>query len=70
MSERKKIYDKLSKVLTEYEEYVNGEGNDPEIYERAADMYQVLVEIQRKWEDVITSDADVRKILDDERRFG
>lgn len=56
MNERNKIYDKMSKVLTEYEEFVNGEGADNQIYERAADMYEVLVEIQQKWETGITNE--------------
>lgn len=57
MNEREKIYDKISRVLTEYEEFVNGEGDDSQIYERAADMYEVLVEIQRKWETDITNEG-------------
>lgn len=56
MTEREQIYDKLSKVLTEYETYVNGDGDNDEIYDRAADMYEVLVEIQRKWETDITNE--------------
>lgn len=56
MNERNKIYDKMSRVLTEYEEFVNGKGDDSQIYERAADMYEVLVEIQQKWETDITNE--------------
>lgn len=48
------IYDKMCNILTNYEDFVNGKGNDSEIYEHAADMYQLLVEIQSRWEDVIT----------------
>lgn len=55
LTEREQIYDKLSKVLTEYETYVHGEEDNDKIYERAADMYEVLVEIQRKWETDITN---------------
>lgn len=55
LTEREQIYDKLSKVLTEYETYVHGDGDNDEIYNRAADMYEVLVEIQRKWETDITN---------------
>ena len=58
MSERTQIYDKLSRVLTEYEEFINGKGDDSQIYERAADMYEVLVELQRKWETDITNDVN------------
>ena len=28
MNERNKIYDKMSRVLTEYEDFVNGKGDD------------------------------------------
>ena len=55
MNGRTQIYDKLSRVLTEYEEFVKGKGDDSQIYERAADMYEVLVEIQNKWETDITN---------------
>ncbi len=57
MDERQKIYDKMSRVLTEYEEFVNGKGDSDQIYERAADMYEVLVEIQQKWETDITNEG-------------
>ena len=43
------------KSLLDYENFVNGIGNDSEIYEMAADMYQVLVEVQNKWETEITA---------------
>lgn len=52
LTEREQIYDKLSKVLTEYEANVNDKNSD----EIAADMYAVLVEIQRKWETDITNE--------------
>lgn len=68
MSERKKIYDEMSDLLTEYESVK--ENDDVDYVDYADRFYLMLREIQRKWEDVITSDADVRKILDDERRFG
>lgn len=55
MDEKSRIYDEISRVLTDYEEYVNTTGYDDEIYERAADMYSVLVDIQSKWETVITA---------------
>ena len=56
LTERERIYDKLSKVLTEYETYVYSDEDSDTIYERAADMYAVLVEIQRKWETDITNE--------------
>ncbi len=55
MDEKSRIYDAISKVLTDYEEFVKGTGDSSEIYERAADMYQVLVEVQNKWETEITA---------------
>ena len=57
MNEKQIIYDKISTVLTEYEDFVNGDGDDSEIYERAADMYSVLVEIQNEWETTITAEG-------------
>lgn len=52
LTEREQIYDKLSKVLTEYETNSRDENSD----EIAANMYAVLVEIQRKWETDITNE--------------
>lgn len=52
LTEREQIYDKLSKVLTEYEANIHDKNSD----EIAADMYAVLVEIQRKWETDITNE--------------
>ena len=54
MDEKSRLYDEISRVLTDYEEYVNGTG-DHSIYDRAADMYSVLVDIQKQWETVITA---------------
>lgn len=47
MTEKEIIYDKLSAILTDYEE-----GNAD-----ASDLYETLVLIQRKWEDIITADT-------------
>lgn len=44
MNEKAKIYDELSRVLTEYE---NGDCGP-------WDLYDMLVKIQNRWEDVIT----------------
>jgi hypothetical protein len=52
LTEREQIYDKLSKVLTEYEANIHDKNSD----EIAADMYEVLVEIQRKWETDIANE--------------
>jgi hypothetical protein len=52
LTEREQIYDKLSKVLTEYEANSHNKNSD----EISADMYEVLVEIQRKWETDITNE--------------
>ena len=45
MSEKNKIYDELSRVLTEYEEGLI----------EAEELYDMLVLIQNSWEDIITS---------------
>jgi len=45
MSDRKVIYDRLCRVLTDYEE-----GNAT-----VEDLYSLLVDIQNRWEDVITA---------------
>ena len=52
LTEREQIYDKLSKVLTEYEANIHDKNSD----KISADMYEVLVEIQRKWETDITNE--------------
>lgn len=44
--DKKEIYDRLSKVLTDYE--------DGEVDER--DLYDMLVEIQNKWEYITEED--------------
>ena len=49
MSEREKIYDELSALLTNYEER-----ND--IY--PDDLYDMLVKIQNNWETIITVQED------------
>lgn len=46
MNEKQQIYDKLSRVLTEYE---HSEANE-------IDLYKMLVEIQNRWEDTITAE--------------
>lgn len=50
MTERERIYDMLSFTLTEYE-------NSPDRKESgwAETLYDVLVEVQRNWETVITA---------------
>lgn len=45
---KKNIYDKLSRVLTDYE----GNGSEEKATEK--DLYSMLVEIQNNWEAVIT----------------
>ena len=46
MNEKQKIYDELCAVLTRYEESDVGE----------IELYDMLVKIQRAWEDVITAE--------------
>jgi hypothetical protein len=50
MSEREKIYDEMCRLLTDYE---NGSDMVTE-YE----LYDMLVKIQRRWEDTITVQND------------
>ena len=45
---RDQIYNTLSNVLTDYEEGTLGTGEK--------DLYNILVEIQNRWEDTITCD--------------
>lgn len=45
MSERNEVYDKLCRILTDYEED----------RETADALYDMLVEVQNKWETVITA---------------
>lgn len=43
---KQSIYDKLSRTLTDYESGVANE----------KDLYNMLVEVQNRWEDTITTD--------------
>ncbi len=45
VKEKNELYDMICRVLTDYEE---GNAN-------AEDLYDVLVEVQNRWEDVITA---------------
>lgn len=47
MNERQQIYDELCRVLTDYEGNGTPEG-------AVADLYDMLVKIQNRWEDTIT----------------
>lgn len=55
MDEKSQFYDEISRVLTDYEEFVSGNDNKGEIYERAADMYTLLVDILDRLETAITA---------------
>ena len=44
--ERRKLYDAISRVLTDYEQ---GEAE-------GEDLYEVLVDIQNNWDEVITAE--------------
>ena len=46
MNQKQRIYDELSRVLTDFE---NGEANE-------IDLYNMLTIIQIRWEDIITSE--------------
>lgn len=51
MNERQQIYDRLCALLTGYEQSDRG---TLDYIEEAEAMYDILKEIQRKWETVIT----------------
>lgn len=55
MNERQKIYDKLSAVLTDYEEK---EHDTLDYIEAAETLYDMLVEIQNEWETIITAEEE------------
>ena len=46
MNEKQKIYDELSRVLTDYEEKLADEN----------DLYNMLVKIQNNWEEIIAKE--------------
>ena len=52
MSERKTIYDQLCKVLTDFE--TNDFNGDADACNA---LYEMLVMIQNRWEDVITAQS-------------
>lgn len=52
MNERQQIYDRLSAVLTDYEQ---AERDTPDYIEAVDALYYMLVEIQNKWEAIITA---------------
>ena len=47
---KQEIYDKLSRVLTDYETNIEGESE--------VELYEMLVEIQNNWESVITAQEE------------
>lgn len=51
MNEKLKIYDELSRVLTDYE---TGAYGDHKVNEN--DLYLMLVKIQSNWESIITAE--------------
>ena len=58
MNDKKMLYDELCRVLTDYE------GNGSEVKATANDLYSMLVEIQNRWEDVITADTECAAITE------
>ena len=52
MTAKRKLYDELSRVLTDYE------GNGSADGASAPDLYALLVKIQNQWEDVVTSTTE------------
>jgi len=57
MNERQIIYDNLCNLLTLYEN--SGEVNMTKL------MYMMLVDIQNKWETIITAQDDVAELLEE-----
>ena len=51
---KKDIYNELVKLLTNYEHPEDFEGYDDIDWE--AELYEMLVKIQNRWEDTITAD--------------
>lgn len=50
---KRDIYDQLVKLLTDYEHPENDEDYDEINWE--AELYEMLVKIQNRWEDTITA---------------
>ena len=53
---KRDIYNELTKLLTDYENPTDVEDYDDYIWE--AELYEMLVKIQNRWEDTITADED------------
>lgn len=53
MNERNEIYDRMCRLLTDYEQIGMGDMFPAETVAEA--LYEMLVEIQNKWETVITA---------------
>lgn len=51
---KKDIYNELTKLLTDYENPMDVEDYDDIDWE--AELYEMLVKIQNRWEDTITAD--------------
>ena len=59
MNENRQLYDEMCRVLTDYE------GNGSEEKASVADLYDMLVKIQNRWEYLVTSSTGTRGILAD-----
>ena len=55
MNKRNQIYDKLSSVLTEYEEMDLKKTTMDNLVAQNQIFYDLLIEIQNEWETVITA---------------
>ena len=58
VSTKASLYDKMCKILTEYEEFVNGNDEYGNIYDQSSYLYRMLVEIQNNWESIITAKGE------------
>lgn len=56
MGKKQEIYDRISKALTDYEDVTSRNIVEPWEYQNVMDeFYNILVQVQNRWEDVITS---------------
>ena len=57
MTEKDKIYDRLCATLTNYETWEHDTYSSfDEVFDKAKEMYDLLVDIQRNWEEITTQE--------------
>jgi len=50
---RDKVYNQISRVLTEFEEYLSKYSTDGNMTEYENEMYITLITIQNNWEEIV-----------------